>query len=587
MNNTIRKTKIICTLGPATDDENILRQLMLGGMNTARLNFSHGTHEEQQKRVDMVKKLRKELNLPIALLLDTKGPEIRTKTFKNNSVQLKTGQLFTLTPDDCDGDETKVSITYGNLAMDTNIGDHILIDDGLVAMKIVDIKKSDVVCEVLNDGKVSNRKSINVPGANLSMPYISEKDKNDIIFGIENDFDFIAASFVRSAFDIIDVKKILEQNGGNGIQIISKIENNQGVQNIDEIIRLSDGIMVARGDMGVEIAFEELPTIQKKLIEKSFKAGKKVITATQMLDSMTHNPRPTRAEASDVANAVYDGTSAVMLSGETAAGAYPVESLKTMAQIIACTENDINYKKRFEQNKFHLSGVTNAISHSTCTTAHDLEASAIITVTRSGYTSRMVSSFRPVCPIIAAVRGERAMRQLNLSWGVYPVLSEEKKTTDELFEHAVSCAMKTGIVKNGDIVVITGGSPVGVSGTTNILKVHLVGDILVSGDGINKLSISGKVCVAHNEEEAIRNFSDGDILVIPETSNMIINVLKKASGIITEKSGVTSHAAIVGMTLDIPVICGAEQATDILKDGTVVTVDANRGFVYNGVTKVL
>lgn len=583
----IRKTKIICTLGPATDDENILRQLMLEGMNTARINFSHGTYEEHSKRIEMVKRLRAELDLPIALLLDTKGPEVRTKTFKNGSVNLKAGQLFTLTPDDIEGDETRVSITYGNLAMDTVIGGRILIDDGLIGMKVVDIKKNDVICEVLNDGKVSNRKSINIPGASLSMPYISEKDKNDILFGIENDFDFIAASFVRSAYDIIDIKKILEQNGGTGIQIISKIENNQGVQNIDEIIRLSDGIMVARGDMGVEIAFEELPAIQKKLIEDCFKAGKKVITATQMLESMTHNPRPTRAEASDVANAVYDGTSAVMLSGETAAGSYPVESLRTMAQIIKCTEKDINYKKRFEQNKFRCTGVTNAISHSTCTTAHDLEAAAIITVTRSGYTSRMVSSFRPVCPIIAAVRDERARRQLNLSWGVYPILSEEKSTTDELFEHAVKCAMTTGLIDNGDLVVITGGSPVGVSGTTNILKVHLVGDILVHGDGINKLSVSGNVCVAHNENEALRKFKDGDILVIPETSNMIISILKKASGIITEKAGVASHAAIVGMTLDIPVICGADNAVNLLKDGTVVTIDANRGFVYSGVTKVL
>lgn len=584
----MRKTKIICTMGPATDDEKVLKKLMQGGMNCARLNFSHGTHEEQKKRADAVKKLREELDLPVALLLDTKGPEIRTGLFKDGKAELKEGQLFTLTTEEIEGDETRCSITYKNLAEDISVGTRLLVDDGLIAMEVVSIKGNDITCKVINGGIVKDKKSVNVPGVTLSMPYMSEKDKADIIFGIENDFDYIAASFVRTCYDVLEIRKILEENGGSDIQIISKIENNQGVENIDEIIKVSDGIMIARGDMGVEIEFKKLPAIQKKLIEKCYRAGKKVITATQMLESMTYNPRPTRAEVSDVANAVYDGTSAVMLSGETAIGSYSVESLKTMASIVESTENDINYLKRFENNHFHTNtSITKAISHSAVTTAHDLGATAIIAVTESGYTPREISSFRPLYPIIATCTNEKIRRKLNLSWGVTPIMCEEKETTDELFDHAVSQALKTGIVKNGDIVVITGGAPLGISGTTNIVKVHLVGDILVSGKCINKKSVCGTLCVAANEEEAVRNFNDGDILVIPETSNSIISILKKAKAIITEKAGDTTHAAIVGMTLDIPVICGAEHATNILKSGTVVTIDGAHGLVYNGVTKIL
>lgn len=584
----MRKTKIICTLGPATDDEKVLKKLMLGGMNCARLNFSHGLHDEQQKRIDMVKKLREELDLPVALLLDTKGPEIRLGEFKGGEAKLEAGQTFTLTTKDIEGDEKGCSVSYKNLPSDVSAGTRLLIDDGLIAMEIISVKGENIVCKIINGGTVKNKKSVNVPGAVLSMPYMSEKDKSDIIFGIKNDVDFIAASFVRSCYDVLEIKKILEENGGTDIQVIAKIENNQGVTNIDEIIKVSDGIMVARGDMGVEIEFELLPSIQKKLIEKCYRAGKKVITATQMLESMTHNPRPTRAEVSDVANAVYDGTSAVMLSGETAIGAYSVESLETMASIAEHTEADINYRKRFENNQFHTNAsITNAISHSAVTTAHDLGATAIITVTESGFTAREVSSFRPMYPIIATCTNPKIRRQLNLSWGVTPIMCDEKNTTDELFEHAVARALTTDIVKKGDIVVITGGAPMRVSGTTNMVKVHLVGDILVSGKCVNRLSVCGPLCVAANEEEAARNFKDGDILVIPETSNAIISILKKAKGIITEKTGETSHAAVVGITLDIPVICGASHATDILKSGTVVTIDGTHGLVYNGVTKIL
>jgi len=583
-----RKTKIICTLGPSTDDDKVLKKLMLGGMDCVRLNFSHGTHEEQEKRINQVKKLREELDLPIALLLDTKGPEIRTGMFKGGQAELKAGQLFTLTSKDVEGNSEIVSISYDGLADDIKVGTRLLMDDGLIALEAEKIKDGDVICRVINSGIIKNKKSINAPGVVLSMPYMSEKDKADILFGIKHEVDYIAASFVRSCYDVLEIKKILEENGGTDIQIIAKIENNQGVSNIDEILKVSDGIMVARGDMGVEIDFERLPNIQKKLIEKCYRAGKKVITATQMLESMTHNPRPTRAEVSDVANAVYDGTSAVMLSGETAIGLYSVETLETMASIVTRTEEDINNCKRFENGHFHKNAsITSAISHSAVTTAHDLGATAIIAVTESGFTAREISSYRPKYPIIATCTNEKIRRQLNLSWGVTPIMCEEKSTTDELFDHAVKESLKTGIVKNGDIVVITGGAPVGISGTTNIVKVHLVGDILVSGKCVNNLSVCGTLCVAANEEEAVRNFNDGDILVIPETSNGIISILKKAKGIITEKSGETSHAAVVGMTLDIPVICGAAHASDILKSGTVVTIDGVHGLVYNGVAKIL
>lgn len=585
----MRKTKIICTLGPATDDPEVLKQLMQNGMNCARLNFSHGTHEEQLVRINTIKKMREKLNLPIAILLDTKGPEIRTGDFEDGKIELEAGQTFTLTPKNILGDNTKTSITYGNLAKDVYVGTRILIDDGLIEMKVTGIEGDDIVCTVLNGGPVSNHKSINVPGIDLSMDYMSEKDIDDIKFGIENDVDFIAASFVRTAFDVLEIKRILEQNGGEHIQVISKIENRQGVDNIEAILKVSDGIMVARGDMGVEISFDELPAIQKKLIKQCYTSGKMVITATQMLESITHNPRPTRAEISDVANAVYDGTSAVMLSGETAVGEYPILALKTMAQICTKTEENIDYIKRFEN--LHLNqttSVSNAISHSSCTTAHDIGAAAIVTVSQSGYTPRQISAYRPKCPIIAGAIDKKVFRQLNLSWGVTPIMTKEKKTSDELFEHAVSRALEeTDIINKGDVVVLTGGAPLGVSGTTNVLKVQLVGDVLVSGQSMSSRSISGKICVAANNNEAQRNFEDGDILVIPETSNSIISLLKKASAIITEAPGTASHAAIVGMTLDIPVLVGVENATKILKNGTTVTIDGSRGQVYSGVAKII
>ena len=582
----MRKTKIICTLGPATDDEEVLRQLMLNGMAVARMNMSHGQHSDHKRRADMIKKLRAELNIPVALLLDTKGPEIRTGRFKNSKVNLETGQTFTLTTEDIEGDETRCSITFKDLPKDVQRGSRILIDDGLIEMKVTDVTKTDIVCHVINGGTVATHKGINVPGVALSLPFISEQDKADIAFGVAQDFDFVAASFTRSAEDIIQLRGELEKNNCNNIRIVAKIENSEGVENIDEIIRVSDGIMIARGDLGVEIAMEEIPIIQKKLIAKAYSAGKQVITATQMLDSMIKNPRPTRAEATDVANAIYDGTSAIMLSGETAAGLFPVEAVKTMAIIAERTERDIDYIEKFRKRDIpERPDVTSAISHATCTTAHDLGAVAILTVSKTGQTARMISKFRPACPIISGTTEQKVLRQMNLSWGVIPILVDEKDNTDELFEHVVSVAQKEGYVQNGDLAVITAGIPLGVSGTTNMLKVHLVGDVLVSGMAVNHNSVYGRLCVCRCEEEAWENFKDGDILVIPKTTNEILPLLRKASGIITETGGINSHAAVVCLALDKPVIVGAKNATKLLKSGTTVKLDGNRGIVFSAHSK--
>ena len=576
----MRKTKIVCTLGPSTDDEQVMRQLMFAGMDVARFNFSHASHAEHKERFDRLVRLRDELDLPVAALLDTKGPEIRLCKFKDGSAQLKKGQLFVLTTKPVEGTPECVSITYEGLANDVREGSVILIDDGLVEMSVTEVRPGEIVCRVHNDGVVSDNKGVNVPNADLSMPYISQKDRQDIIFAIENDFDFIAASFTRSAADILDIRKIFEEYHHNSIQIIAKIENMQGVQNIDEIIKVADGIMVARGDMGVEIPLEEVPVLQKLLIKKACNAGKVVITATQMLDSMMKNPRPTRAETTDVANAIYDGTSAIMLSGETAAGLYPVEAVETMAKIAVRAENDIDYIKRFKTRSGVANpDVTNAISHATCTTAHDLNASAIITVTKSGKTARMISKYRPACPIIGCSMSKTVCRQLNLSWGIKPLLMEEKDTTDSLFDHAVDSAEKAGVVSQGELVVITAGVPLGISGTTNMMKVNVVGHILASGRGITAKSACASLCVCSGAEEARRLFKDGDILVVPRSTNELLPFLKKASGIVTEEDGINSHAAIVGLSLDIPVIVGAANATRILKSGAVVTIDATRGVV--------
>lgn len=582
----MRKTKIICTIGPATSSEEMMRRLIENGMNVARLNFSHGEHAAHKKTIELIKRLREEYGKPVAILLDTKGPEIRVKKFKNGGAELSPGNTFILCAADAEGDDSKVSITYQELSKHVKKGVKILLDDGLIELEVQLIKGNDVICRVVSGGFLKNNKSVNLPGIDINMSYVSEKDREDILFGIENDVDFIAASFCRTAADVLDIRRILLQNGGSQILIIAKIENQSGVDNIEEIIKVSDGIMVARGDMGVEIDIVDLPRIQKVLIKKAVAAGRMVVTATQMLDSMIHNPRPTRAETTDVANAVYDGTSAIMLSGETAAGAHPIESLIMMSRISTHTEKDIHYKKRFESAPPEASvSVTSAISHAVCSTAHSLSASAILAVTKSGRTARMVSSYRPAVPILACTSDKKTYQQLALSWGIYPILTEEKENTDALFDHVVERAKAAGLVKHGEVVVITAGVPIGVSGTTNTLKVQIVGNLLVKGEGINNMAIRGKLCVCENPEHIKKIFEPGDILVVAKTDNSMMETLKEASGIITEQPGFDSHAAIVGLSLGIPVLCGAENATKILKTGTAVTLDTGRGMVYTGISE--
>ncbi len=467
----MRKTKIICTIGPASESEEKLRELMLAGMNVARFNFSHGTHEEHKKKFDRVIKVSNELGLPVATLLDTKGPEIRLRDIEGGKTELVSGQKFILTTDEILGNNEKVSITYPNLKNDISAGTTILIDDGLIEMVVDEIDEADIICTVINGGQISNHKGVNVPGAALSMPYISDVDKSDIMFGCDMGFDFLAASFVRCREDILEVRKILDEHNSH-MKIIAKIENMQGIRNLEDILTVSDGIMVARGDMGVEIPMEEVPVVQKRMIKMAEAQGKHVITATQMLESMIKNPRPTRAEATDIANAIYDGTTAIMLSGESAAGRYPVEAVKTMAKIAERTEQDIDYAGRMKRKEnIDSFDVTTAISHATCTTAIDLKATAIITVTISGFTAGMISRYKPSCPIIACSVSPKICRQLNLSWGVVPIWIARESSTDDLFEEAVRAAEKAGYIKKGDKVVLTAGVPLGISGRTNMMRV--------------------------------------------------------------------------------------------------------------------
>ena len=473
----MRKTKIICTLGPSTDSDEKIEELIRAGMDVARFNFSHQTYPEHLERFRRLLRIREKLRAPVAALLDTKGPEIRLGMLEGGKALLEDGAEFILTTRELVGNSKIASISYKGLPGDVKAGDRILIDDGLIALKLTAVKGEDLICTVINGGPISNRKGINVPNVALSMPFLSEQDQEDILFGIRTGFDFVAASFTRTAEDVRAIRQLLDENGGEHIRIIAKIENAQGVENINGIIEAADGIMVARGDMGVEISFENIPVLQKQLITKAYNAGKQVITATQMLDSMMKNPRPTRAEITDVANAIYDGTSAIMLSGETAAGAYPIEAVKTMVAIAERTEADIDYEERFRARATgYNTDVTNAISHATVTTALDLKAKCIITVTKYGKTAKMISKYRPVCPIIACSPHGFTVRQLNLSWGVLPILGDEKTSTDALFAEAYNQAEAHGYIQKGDLVVTTAGVPLGISGTTNLLRVDTIGD---------------------------------------------------------------------------------------------------------------
>ena len=519
--------------------------------------------------------------MPVAALLDTKGPEIRLKQFAGGKTHLKTGQTFTLTTREVEGSAEVCSITYKDLPGDLAVGSTVLLADGLISMTVTSLSDTDIQCRVDNGGPISNNKGVNVPGVRLSMPYMSQRDKDDILFGIEQGFDFVAASFTRSAQDIQEIRRLLNA-GDSKMRIIAKIENREGVDNIDEILAAADAVMIARGDMGVEIDFTEIPMIQKNIIFHSFSSGKPVITATQMLESMMENPRPTRAEITDVANAIYDGTSAIMLSGETAAGKYPVEAVRTMAAIAERTENDSSYfghlRKAPADTRMSIAAAT---AHAAATTAADIKADAVVTVSKSGETARLLSKVRPATPIIACVMEEAVQRHLALSWGVTPLMMPYAHDTDELIDLSVKAAEEAGLVQSGDLVVVTAGVPVGVSGTTNMIKVHLVGDSLLTGVGVGGQNAKGRVCVCRNNDEVNTKFHRGDVLVVPYTNNRMLDAMKEASAIIVEESGLNSHAAIVGLALGKAVIVGAAGATRIMKDGTMVSVDCERGIVQS------
>ena len=575
-----RRTKIVCTMGPRLFDEHLLEPLMRAGMDVARFNFSHSNHAEHLERLKEVVATRDRLGIPLATMLDTKGPEIRTGDFEGGRVLLENGQYFTLYVEDQLGTKDGCSITYKNLPKDVHEGTSILIDDGLVGMRVEEVLEDRIVCKVLNGGAVSNHKGINVPGVHLTMPFISETDRSDILFGVENHFDFIAASFTRSAEDILSIRRILAEKGDTSIRIIAKIENMEGIQNLEEILRTADGIMVARGDMGVEIPLEEVPALQKHIINECVMAGKPVITATQMLDSMMKNPRPTRAEATDVANAIYQGTSAIMLSGETAAGLYPLESVQTMARIAMKTEADIDYVHRFATQTYNNRyDITAAISHATVTSAHDLKASAIISVTKSGGTTRMISRYRPDCPIIGCTTDPTVYHQLNLSWGVIPMLINEESNTDDLFEHSVEAGVHAGVIRDGELVVITAGVPLGISGTTNMMKVHVVGHSLLRATAAVQGKTTAALYVLQDPLRAMEEFRSGSILVCEKVTKQLLPLVRKASGLILEDPDPESQGVIAGLSLEIPVLIGAGHATHILKSGAVVTLDSADGTV--------
>ncbi len=585
----MKKTKIVCTIGPASESKEVFTELVKSGLNVARLNFSHGNHEEHLQRIKMIREVREELGEPVAILLDTKGPEIRTGKFKEDVVELKEGQTFILTSEDYLGDSEKCQISYTGLPGDVTPGVKILIDDGLIELEVLSTTETEITTMVKNGGPVKDNKGINVPGVAINLPAITEKDEKDILFGIEQGVDYIAPSFIRKSADVMEIRKILEDNNAHDIHIISKIENQEGVDNLAEILETSDGLMVARGDLGVEIPTEQVPLVQKSMIEQCNAAGKPVITATQMLDSMIRNPRPTRAETTDVANAIFDGTDAIMLSGETAAGKYPVESVKTMSVIAEATEGALNYKEILDHKSKMIdeSGVTYAVSHATCETALDLAASAIITATASGFTARKVSKLRPKAPVIAATQSEAVRRKLALVWGIHSILMDEANNTDEIFDNAVELARQHGYIKKGDLVVITAGVPVGIAGATNLMKVHLVGEILIKGTGMGKKVTTGVICVADTPNELKAKFKEGDIIVSTSTDIDMMDYIEKAGGLIVEEGGYTSHAAIVALNLGIPAIVGAKEATKVLKDGGLVTLDSDKGIVYAGRTRVL
>lgn len=575
----MRKSRIVCTIGPVSENRETITDLVKAGMNVARLNFSHGDHQEQGNRIRLLKEIREELGVPLGIMLDTKGPEVRLGTFREGRVTLVPGQMFTLTTREVEGDETIVQISHEGLPRDVKPGTQILLDDGLIELAVRSVKGKDVHCEVINGGNISNRKGVNLPGTRMSIPPISPKDHEDICFGCSQEVDFIAASFVQSAQDVLSIRHILAECGSNNVAIIAKIENRHGVDNFQEILDVADGIMVARGDLGVEIPIEEVPVVQKRLIQLCNQAGKPVIIATQMLESMIQNPRPTRAEANDVANSIIDGADAIMLSAETAAGKYPIESVRVMDRIAKNAQCDQTCVLRNEDN----SSITAAVSHACCSIAQDLGAKAIVTPTRTGGTARMVSRHRPQCPIIACSMSVSGYHRLSLIWGVIPLLMPPMGSTDDWIARCLRISQDKHLLNNGDIAVMAAGVPMAITGTTNLIHVQVVGDVLLHGKGIGSKYASGSIRSAE-DPESIAKFEDGDILVSRATDNTMLPYMKKAAAIIVEEGDLLGHAAMVGLSLDIPVVLSAENACDILKDGMQVTVYAGNGYIYNGTT---
>ena len=585
----MRKTKIVCTIGPASESEEMLEKLMNAGMNVARLNFSHGSHEEHKARIDTIRKVAKRLNKTIGLLLDTKGPEIRTHNMKDGLIVLEKGKEVIVSMNEVEGTPEKFSVTYENLINDVNIGSYILLDDGLVELQVKEINKDkgEVKCDILNTGELKNKKGVNLPGVKVNLPGITDKDADDIRFGIKENVDFIAASFVRRPSDVLDIRQILEEEKAE-ITIFPKIENQEGIDNIEEILEVSDGLMVARGDMGVEIPPESVPMVQKDLIRKCNKLGKPVITATQMLDSMQRNPRATRAEASDVANAIYDGTDAVMLSGETAAGQYPEEAVKTMRNIAVSAEAAQDYKKLLsDRTKLVETSLVNAIGVSVAHTALNLNVKAIVAATESGSTARTISKYSPHSDIIAVTPSEKTDRQCAIVWGVNPVVKEGRKTTDALLNNAVATAVETGRVSNGDLIIITAGVPTGEKGTTNMMKIHLVGDEIAKGQGVGRGSVVGHAIVADSASDLEGKDLSDKVIITNSVDETLVPYVEKAIGLITEENGITSPSAIIGLEKGIPTVVGVEQATKEIKNDMLVTLDASQGKVFEGYANVL
>ncbi|CUH96899.1 Pyruvate kinase [Propionispora sp. 2/2-37] len=578
----LKKTKIICTIGPSTEQSGVLEKMIEAGMNIARFNFSHGTHADQGERINFVRETAARMGRTIALLLDTKGPEMRLGMFAEGKVKLVEGQKFILTSQNVSGTTERATVSHSLLPQEVAPGNQILLADGLVSLKVEEVRGTEIITTVQNTGEIGDRKRVAAPGVSLNLPFISDKDIADIHFGIEQDMDFIAASFVQRAADILAIRRVLEEANAD-MGIIAKIENAEGVKNIDEILKVADGIMVARGDLGVEIPAEEVPLVQKRTIEKCNKAGKPVITATQMLESMISNPRPTRAESSDIANAIMDGSDCIMLSGETASGKYPVEAVETMARIAMRTESALNYSSiLMAKGIIPQRTTTDAISHATVQIAHELGASAIITSTQYGNTARMVSKYRPPANIVAVTPSEKTMRRIMLLWGVVPVLGITSENSDEMVQNSVQYALAAGAVKDGDLVVLTAGVPAGLTGTTNMIRVHVVGNILMRGVGIGQQAVTGRICVAHSIRDVQSKLQPGDILVVSSIDEETASHASKAAAIVAEEGGLTSHAAIVGVSFGMPVIVGVDGATERLSDGSIVTVDAARGLVFQG-----